>query len=61
MRTLSMLLCLLLVIIGLVQVVVHDNAAGVIVMIIFTLAFLIIATPRKKMIEGYDPKHWMNR
>jgi uncharacterized YccA/Bax inhibitor family protein len=48
MKTLAMLLCAAIVAFGYVLVLCYDNANGVIVSMIGAVAFLLIASPRRK-------------
>jgi hypothetical protein len=60
MKTLSLILCLLLVGYGFYLAAFPMKFEGVILMAVGGFAFLIISAKTKK-IAGYNPKHWMNR
>lgn len=60
MRTLALILIPLLILYAIYECVVYDNYAALMLIPIWAIAFVIIATPTKK-IKEYDKKSWMNR
>lgn len=60
MKTLSILLCVFVVLLGVYIAIFRDQLTGVIPVIVGTLGFLIIIKDTKK-VKGYNPDHWMNR
>lgn len=60
MKSLALLACLALVIFGGYSVIFSHNMAGIVLIIIGSLSFLVIA-PKRKMIAGYNSKSFMNR